>query len=300
MTAPLSYFAVIVIWSTTPLAIKLSNDSVSPLTALGLRTSIALAIALVIVVIWRRKSFFDSRNYKGYLLASISIFPNMPLVYYAAEYIPSGLISVMFGLSPFFTGILAHFLLGETFFSPRKCLAQVLAVLGLLVIFVDQLAVDHDAAFGVLLMLGSIFLYSLSLVAVKRQALKHSAPAFDQAVGAMLLAMPGIVVCWFIMDGDTGIELSQTSAYSITYLAIVGSLIGFMAFYHVLNTLSVTVVSMIPMVTPVLALWLGVVFANETVSAKTIAGSLLIVAGLGLYEGLFKRRLVVVNSERTC
>lgn len=295
MTAPLSYFAVIAIWATTPLAIKLSNDSVSPLAALGLRTGIAVSIALLVVAVWRRKSFFDARYFKGYMLASISIFPNMPLVYYAAEYIPSGLISVMFGLSPFLTGVMAHFMLGEHFFSPRKCLAQIFAVLGLVMIFIDQLAVDREAALGVLLMLMSISLYSFSLVAVKRQSLKHSAPAFDQSVGAMLLAIPGIVVCWYFLDGETNIALSQTSAYSIVYLAIVGSLIGFMAFYHVLNTLSVTMVSMIPMITPVLALWLGVVVANETVTANTVAGSLLILAGLGLYEGLFKPRVLAVN-----
>lgn len=296
MSAPLSYFAVIAIWATTPLAIKLSNDSVSPLVALGLRTGLALCLAVVIVAIWRRKTFFKRAHFKGYLLASISIFPNMPLVYFATAYIPSGLISVMFGLSPFFIGVMAHFMLGEYFFSPRRCFAQVLAVLGLVVIFIDQLAVDHTAGLGILLMLCSITIYSYSLVAVKRQGLKCSAPAFDQSVGAMLLSMPGILICWYFMDGSTEIILSPVSAYSIIYLAIVGSLIGFMAFYHVLSTMSVAMVSMIPMITPLIALWLGVAFADESISLYTVLGSLLILAGLGLYEGLFKSRIVIARS----
>ena len=291
MSAPLSYFAVIAIWATTPLAIKLSNDSVSPLTALGLRTGLALCVAALVVIIWRRESFFKRAHFKGYWLASMSIFPNMPLVYFATDYIPSGLIAVMFGLSPFFVGVMAHFMLGESYFSLRRCFAQVLAVLGLVIIFIDQLAVDPAAGLGILLMLCSITLYSYSLVAVKRQALISSAPAFDQAVGAMLLSMPGTVLCWYFLDGDTHIVLSAVSGYSIAYLAIVGSLIGFMAFYHVLNTMSVAMVSIIPMITPLIALWLGVAFAGENVSAYTVIGSLLILAGLGLYEGLFKSRM---------
>ena len=296
MSAPLSYLAVIAIWATTPLAIKLSNDSLSPLTALTLRTGLALCIAVVIVAVWRRHSFFKRQHFKGYLLASISIFPNMPLVYYATDFIPSGLIAVMFGLSPFFIGVMAHFVLGEYFFSPRKFLGQVVAVLGLAVVFIDQLAIDYTAGFGILLMLCSISIYSYSLVAVKRQALICSAPAFDQAVGAMLLSLPGTLLCWYYLDGSTDIVLSAVSAYSVGYLAIIGSLIGFMAFYHVLNTMSVAMVSIIPMISPLIALWLGVVFADENVSLYTVLGSLLILAGLGLYEGVFKPRRLMASA----
>lgn len=290
MSAALSYLAVIAIWATTPLAIKWSNDSVSPLAALGLRIAIALIIAVVVMMVWRRASFFDKRNVKSYWLASISLFPNMPLVYYAADIIPSGLIAVMFGLSPMLIGVMAHFMLGEGFFSPRKIVAQCLALVGLAIIFLDQLAINNGAVLGIVLMLVSTTLYSYSLVAVKRQGQVRAVNAFDQTTGAMLFAMPGIALCWYCLDGNTDLLISHTSGWAIVYLGVVGSLLGFLAFYYILSVYSVAMVSLIPMMTPMLALWVGAVFANELISFNTLLGSILIVVALGLYENVLKCR----------
>ena len=52
----------------------------------------------------------------------------MPLIYWASQYIPSGLISVLFGLSPFFVALLAAVLLGDRSLGGRHYLALILAL----------------------------------------------------------------------------------------------------------------------------------------------------------------------------
>lgn len=283
----LAYLFAIAIWSTTPLAIKLSNDSVTPITAISLRMILAITVGVVILSITRRFTVFDRRYFKLYFAGSIGIFPNMVLIYYAANILSSGLIAVLMGLSPFVTGLLAHFVLGEEFFTRRKLLAQLIAIVGLVTVFFGQLSVDSSSAWGVLLMLCSVLLFSVSSVMVKRFSLERSPTSLDQTIGAMTFSMPGLLLVWFLFDGDFNIELSAISFWSISYLALVGSLIGFVLFFYVLKQMSVAMVALILLITPAFALVLGHLAAGEVVSSSIIIGSALILVGLVLYENLF-------------
>lgn len=282
----LAYTLVILIWSTTPLAIKWGNDSISPITAVSLRILLAVAICLVVCLAWRRYSAFRRCYWPGYLVGSVGIFPNLALVYYAAQYIPSGLIAVLFGLSPFITGVAAHFLLKENLLSGRKILALLIALSGLLLIFFSQMAVGEDAAYGVVLMIASATLFSLSSVGVKRLGGQVPVHSFDQTLGTMAFALPGMALAWYLLDGNTELVFSASSLWALLYLAIVASVLGFLAFFYALDKLGVGPVSLVPLITPVLALWIGVVMAGETVGLHTMLGTGLILCGLLLYQGL--------------
>jgi drug/metabolite transporter (DMT)-like permease len=288
MLAIATYLLVILIWSTTPLAIKWGNDSMSPISAVSLRISLAVMIAMILALVFRRYSVFDRKYYPGYLAGSVGIFPNLALVYYAAETIPSGLIAVLFGLSPFITGIAAHFWLDENLLTPRKCIALMLALSGLVVIFLGQMAIGEGATRGVLLMVGSATLFSISSVWVKRLGNDVPVHAFDQTIGTMTFALPGLLLAWYLLDGQLAADFSMTSLWSLLYLAIVASLIGFVGFFYVLTRLGVGPVSLIPLITPVLALWIGSVMAGESVTLNTKLGTLLILSGLFVYGGVIK------------
>lgn len=292
MSVLLNYIAVIIIWSTTPLAIKWSNDSIAPIASISLRTLIAAACALVLMALWRRADFLNKHHYKSYFVASLGLFPNMPLVYYAAQTIPSGLISVLFGLVPFFTALFSYFMLSENSLTPRRMMAQLLALLGLMFIAYDQLILGEQAFTGVLLMLASAVLYAFSNVWLKKLSLTQSVPAFDLTTGALMFSLPGLLLSWYAIEGSFSVEISRTSALSLGYLAVVGSLLGFAAFYRLLNQLSVGLVSLIPVITPVVALYLGVVLAGEVLTLKTMAGVVMIITGLILYEGIPRPLLI--------
>jgi drug/metabolite transporter (DMT)-like permease len=282
------YITVIIIWSTTPLAIKLSNDSVSPITAASLRMVLAIACASLIMAVLRRSNFFDRENIKIYFVASLGIFPNLPIVYYSAQFIPSGLIAVIFASSPFMMGLAAYIWLGEKVLTRKKVAALLLATLGLVIIFIDQIATDENAIYGVLLMLLSNVIYSVSSIWVKKLSLKNKVNPLDQTFGALVFSLPGLLLCWYWVDGNMDLTLSQTTIVAVVYLATVGSLIGFVAFFYVLNHLSVSAVSLIPMITPALALWVGAFIGGETISNNILMGTGLIICGLILYEGMLR------------
>lgn len=288
MTRPLqvycAYALVVLIWSTTPLAIQWSSDSVSFIAAVALRMSAALGLALIILALLRRSLFDRPGVWKVYFAASLGIFPNMPLVYWSVQFVPSGLVAVIFALSPFVTGILSLLILRQNPFDRYKVLALCVALSGLVIIFWDQLRLDVRAGYGIGGLLVSCLLFGISSVWLKR--LNEGADAFNQTAGALLFSLPGLLLCWWLMDGQWPVLVSGKSLAAIAYLATFGSLLGFTLFYFVLTQLSPSAVSLITLVTPVLALMLGALVAGEQLSASLLLGATLVVGALLFYLDL--------------
>lgn len=285
MLARLSYLLVILIWATTPLAIKLGGDSLPPMTGLTLRITAAFMVGCTICTIGGYANLRIKQNWKLYCAASIAVFPNMALVYFSAQYIPSGLIALLFGLSPFFTAVLAYPILGENLLDLKKMFAIFLACSGLAAIMFDEEIFLSSNLIGIGLMLISNVMFSVSALLVKKLSATTQATPLEQALGSMAFALPGLYISWALISGITTPQLSSVSLASLLYLSLFGSLVGFVAYYHILNHLTVETVSLIPLMTPVLAMILGAQIAEENISIAMLIGAGMILVGLGIHQG---------------
>lgn len=289
MLVRLTYALVIIIWATTPLAIKLGGDSLEPLASLSLRIVLAFGLGCVLSTLAGWQGLLVRRHWQLYLAASLSLFPNMALVYWAATYLPSGLISLLFAMAPFFTLLLSGSVLGEKNLSLRKLVALVLAFSGLGVLLIGDEALPPHSGRGILLMLGSNVVFSLSALWVKRLNTRFTVPPVEQALGAMAFALPGMGLCWWLTSASAPFSISGISLASLLYLAIFGSLVGLVAYYSILSQLSVESVSLIPLITPVVAIALGVVVMGESMSMQMLLGAGMILLALAMHQGVFGR-----------
>lgn len=284
MAVLLAYLSVVLIWATTPLTIQWSSDSLSFIAAVLLRMSIALLIGLAINLFLARKLFAQAGAWKVYAAGAIGIFPNMPVVYWSAQFIPSGVVAVVFAMSPFVMGVMTLVILKHNPFSVRRVLALLLAITGLVVIFFHQLQFSLRAAYGVAGILLSCCLFSFSSVLVKKQDVKVD--AFNQALGTILFSLPALLLMWWYMDGHIPLAISTKSLVAVGYLSIFGSLVGAALFFYVLANMSPTSVSLITFMTPVLALILGAWIGHESLSAQLWIGAGFVVVALLLYLDL--------------
>ena len=89
---------------------------------------------------------------------------------------------------------------------------------------------------------------------------------------------------WAVFDGEVPAEVSLRSVLAVSYLGIIGSVVGFVAYLYVLQRLQAATVALIPLITPVFALLLGAWLADELVPASTLQGAALVLLGLGCYQ----------------
>ncbi len=283
MCPPLAYLIVIAVWASTPLAIKISSQGYSPLVAVSMRFVLATILACMIVALISHRSGLKRKHWRAYAVASLAIFPNMPLVYMATGYISSGLVSVMFATAPLIMGVLSLLILKRNLFTPARLLGLAISLSGLVLISYAQFAAGSERYIGILLMVASTVIFSLSNILLKKLDTSEVDP-LEQSLGAMVFALPGLLLCWYLIDGQLPQIGMNKATSAVVYLATIGSLLGFMAFYYVLRTLPFEVVGLVPLITPVLAMFLGVALAGESISAELRQGSVLILAGLAVYE----------------
>ncbi len=274
----LSYGGVVAIWSTTPLAIKWSAEGAGFLFAVTARMAIGTAVCLLLLAVLRTPLPRHRRALATYGAAALGIYGAMICVYWAARLVPSGLISVLFGLTPILTALLAALLLRESRLRPLQWIGIALALAGLGLIFRSDLRTGEGAAAGIAAILAATLLHSLSTVWVKRAGAGLSALQVNS--GGLLLALLAYGLTWVWTGAQWPTGIPPRAAWAIVYLGVLGTVVGFSLYFHTVRHLPTRVVALIPLITPVAALLLGIALNGEQVGPRVWSGTLLI--GLGL------------------
>ena len=299
MSVPAAYLGVIIIWSTTPLALKWSSEGPGFLFAVTARMLIGTLLCLILLRLLRTRFPWDVQARRAYLAAALAIFGAMMSVYWGAQFIPSGLIAVIYGLSPVITGILAGLWLKERGFTRFKLTGMLTGLLGLAVIYRSGLQLGPSSAYGILAVLLSVTLQVTSAVMIKR--IGATVPALALTTGGLMLALPLYLLTWWMFDGTLPHTLPARAAWSILYLGAFGSVMGFVLYYYVLTKLEAGRIALITLITPVTALILGHSIDHERIDPKILVGALLILSGLALHqwENLVRRRAVAAKAAPT-
>jgi drug/metabolite transporter (DMT)-like permease len=282
MSVPAAYLSVIIIWSTTPLAIQWSSEGWGFLFGVSGRMVLGLVLCLLLLYVMGARVHWHRKAVQTYVAAGIGIYGAMMMVYWGAQFIPSGLIAVIFGLNPIVTGFVAALWLKERSLTPAKLLGAVLGVFGLSVIFQADAQAHALAWQGIAALVLSVVLHAISAVWVKR--ISADMNGLDVTTGALLCVAPLYAITWWLF-GEGGIEQASMQNISATvYLGIFGSVIGFSLYYYVLKHVQANKVALITLVTPVLALLIGQNVNGEQISSVVWLGSLCIIGALAIHQ----------------
>lgn len=279
---PVTAFAgVIMIWATTPLAIKWSSMGAGFLFAVTARMAIGALLCLLILLARRSRIRHDDPALKAYLAAGLGIWSSMSCTYWGSQFIPSGLLSVIFGLTPVVTGVWATWLLQERVFTPFRVIGMGLGIVGLALIFRESLGYQPEYLYGIAAIVAALALQSLSAVWIKR--INAGVSGFETTTGGLLVALPLFLLGWWFVDGSLPSEMEAKVAWSILYLGVFGSVIGFMLYFTLIHQWPANRVALITLVTPVIALLLGHLFNAESIGLYEWIGAAVILAALFSY-----------------
>ena len=277
--AALSLYALLVlIWSSTWVAIKIGLEDAPALLGAGIRFA-AAGVLLLAFAAARRRSLKTDRV----LAITLGLLPFAfcyGLVYWGEQYIPSGLTAVLFGVMPLYTAILAALLLQDEPLRARLLAGVALALAGLALAFVESLELGSEdrAAIGAVAVLLSPLGAALGNVAIKRRAAGLDAIVLNGwamlAGGALLLAGSAVSEDW----GDA--VWGANAIGSILYLAVVGSAVAFVVLTILLREMSAQASSFIALMIPFGALVFGALLYDEAITGRAVAGAALVVAGL--------------------
>ena len=282
MSVPAAFIGVILIWSTTPLAIQWSSEGWGYLTGVTGRMLLGAVLCLTLVKLMKSELPWHRQALLTYFAAGTGVYGAMMSTYWGAQFVPSGLVAVIFGLSPIVTAFVATLVLKEQGFTPGKVLGMLLGIAGLIIIFKADISRSTLAWQGIVALLFATLLHSSSSVWVKKIA--ADLPALTVTCGALLVASPAYVLTWWLVDGAVPAHGSLRAGLAIVYLGVFGSMIGFTLFYYILKKMEANRVSLITVITPVIALLMGQFINHEVISATVWLGTACILAALIMHQ----------------
>jgi drug/metabolite transporter (DMT)-like permease len=281
MKARLVWLVLCGIWGSTWLFIKLGLADLPPFTFASIRFIIASAIVFSII---RIRGIELPRARSDWLLLAVtgilSFGFNYGLVFWGEQYITSGLAALLQATTPAFGLVFAHFNLPGERLSWTRIGGVVLGIFGVAVVFSNQLAVAGRQALAgcVALLLSSIFV-AYSNVLVKKHGKKLN-PAIMTA-GQMLFGLLLLLAASVTLEGNPlRYHWTAMAVIALLYLAIVGSVIAFLLYYWLILNMDVTKSMLIALVTPVVAVILGMIVLNEEFGWRTLAGGAMIMLGI--------------------
>ena len=283
MKARLVWLILCGIWGSTWLFIKLGLADLPPLTFAGIRFVIACAILFSIIGLRRIQVPRARGDWILLAIAGILSFGfNYGLVFWGEQYISSGLAALLQATLPAFGLVFAHLHLPSERLSWAKIGGVVLGVCGVGVVFSNQLAVSGRLALAgcVALILSAMFA-AYSNVLVKKYG-KHLDPAV-LAAGQMFFGLLLLLGVGIPLEGNPlRFHWSPVALMALVYLAVVGSVIAFLLYYWLVQNMDVTKSMLIALVTPVVAVLLGMIVLDEQIGWRTLAGGAMIMSGIAL------------------
>jgi len=298
MKARIVWLILCGIWGSTWLFIKIGLQDLPPLTFAGLRFVLASAI-LSSLILMRRVRWPRQRS-QWYLIAVTGFLQftlNYGLVFWGEQYISSGLAAVLQSTFPLFGLVFAHLYLPSERITILKVAGVLLGVIGVGVIFSDQLTIA-----GSLALLGSIALVLSAVCGSYSNVLvKARAGGVDPqllAAGQMVCGFVPLLIAGFATEGNPlRFHWTGLAVLSLMYLVIVGSVIAFWLYYWLVRNMDVTNTMLIALVTPVVAVILGMIVLHERLNWRLVAGGVCIIFGLALIVWRRGRKSVPIPAS---
>lgn len=284
----IAYLTLCVIWGTTWIVLKISLTGTPPILGVGLRFGIS-SIILWSIFLWRKESLILTPNaIKAYLAFGILNFGcSYSLTYWGTQFIYSGMSSVLWATLPIFIAIMAHFMIPGNRLNMKIILGGTIGLIGTFFIFRPQDGTSSNfqmigvwaVLFAVVIAVWPNIFYKIHQSEIPHLHLN----TVSQSISALIL-----IPTSFLVENPQNMIWDFPNVSALLYLAVFGSVIAWSIFFWLFGHLTITQISTVALIPPVIALILGWVFLNETLTPLMIAGSALVLGGVFLINSTQK------------
>ena len=275
------FIALCLIWGSTWYFIKISlNAGVPPFYGVGLRFLFS-GIIFFVYIYYKKLSIPTTpqaiKLYLSFGLLNFSL--SYGMTYWATQYIYSSISSILWGLFPLFTSLMAHFMIKDDpdeRLNKNKIGALMMGLTGVAIMSANQEIDLASQSFSAILVLISVIIIAAY---PSVQYKKYNDEVGPYQMNAVCQVMTGIVMLSMssVFSEDLSVIVwNNELILSTLYLIVFGGFISWGIYFWLYQHLNVTQVTYVAIFPPIVAIFLGWVFLGEILSSQEIIGTLLI------------------------
>jgi drug/metabolite transporter (DMT)-like permease len=277
MRVLLAFAAIYVLWGATFLAIRIAVLEIPPFFSSGVRFLIAGALLYAFMRL-RGQASPSAREWRSIAPIALCMFvATYGALFWAEQYVPSGITSVIEATLPITTVALEVFVFRQQPFRWRTLAAVALGFCG-----VAWLLLRNDQPFPGLpcvVILAGGTAWSLGAVLTRSMPRPKSLPL---AAGAQMMLGGAVLLALSQATGELHSfpHITLRAGLALSYLIVAGSLLGFTAYVWLLARMPATQVASHAYVNPLVAVALGYFVAGEALTMRMILASALVLASV--------------------
>ena len=284
----LAFFAIYVVWGSTYLAIQVAVETIPPLATAGVRHLVAGIVLYAWARAWRARVTWT--EWRASLVVAVLFFLiGHGTLHWAEQIVPSGSAALLVATETVWIAMLMP-APGGSRWSARIILGLAAGLIGVAVLVPREALATGLGQAQQLWGAGAILIGALSWAVGVRYAATAPLPA-DPFVRAATTLLCGAMLL-LTASAATG-EIARVDAQAVSlhsllglgYLIFFGSVLAFSAYTWLLERCSATLVSTHTYVNPVIAVFLGWLFAGEAVTPRVLGATALILAAVLLLSG---------------
>jgi drug/metabolite transporter (DMT)-like permease len=263
------------------MAIKIGLQDSPPFWSAGIRFIIASLIIVIINLVRRKKYPREIAEIIRIGVPGIFLYGfSYLLVYWAETYIDSSLTAIIFSSLPIFVAIISIFMLRDERLAIWGWFGMALGLAGIVLISFQSF---QESAFhfwgAVMAVLGAI---SSAYGTVCVRAHLKNQDIFIMAAIQMIIGAVIMVSAALIFEPISSFRITFKSIGALSYLAVFGTVVAFLGYYHLLQKMKAISVSLISFIIPVIAVLLGYIFLSESLTVAFAFGAAMILIGVAL------------------
>lgn len=261
------------VWGTTWGAIKIAVEHVPPFL-FAFDRALLVAVILAFVSVVARQRFPRGRRELAAIAfaGGINIGLSWAILFWAEQYVPSGLASIFGASAPIWTALGAHFFVADDRLTPWKIVALALGFGGVLVL-VGAEDITGAGPLATVLLAFMPMMWAAAAI-VSRLYLQRVAPipttSLQAAAGAIVL------IPFALTDLGRPASWEASSLLALGYLVVFGTCVAFVVFVWLLQRLRPTTVLLFQVVYPAEAVLIGSAFLGEPLTARLLVGFVLV------------------------
>jgi drug/metabolite transporter (DMT)-like permease len=274
---------LILIWGTTWAAIRVGLEGLPPFTGVAIRFAIAAVVLLSVAAVMKWPLGSGRLAHLLWLInAGLSFSVSYGVVYWAEQWVPSGLAAVLFSTFPLFVAVMAHFWLPGERLRFASVIGVLLGFAGVVTIFSEDLTslAGSETRWAAIVFLISPLVSAVANVVIKRWGAGFHPISLTAVPMAMTAGIMGVLAA--LVERGRGISLDAASTTALLYLAICGTAVTFFLYFWLLDRLPATRLSLITYGVPIVAVTVGTLLLDEAFTLRMMLGSLLVLSGVGL------------------
>ena len=291
-------FAIVyIVWGSTYFFIQMAVQGFPPFI-LGAFRFILAGLIMAAWCLIKGENLFAIRGIKHAIISGILLlFFGNGIIIWVEQSMPSAMVAITVSSAPLWFVLLDKPKWAENFRSKSIITGMLIGLAGVILLFSEQISkifsmpdtTPVKMSSMILLLFGAIAWAGGSLYSKYKPA-QGSIIVIStwQMLAAGIAFVPGILIRGEL-NGFQWQEVPYESWMSLIYLVIMGSIAGFSAYVWLLQVRTAMQVSTYAYVNPVVAVLLGVFFANEKITGIQIAG-LIIILGSVLLINMAKYR----------